>query len=723
MAEAVLSSWRFDPRLICVLCLAAWLYWRGWRQMHRQSPQRYTPERLTAYLGGLAALFIALASPLDAFGNLLLEAHMVQHLLLIVVAPPLILIGQPVLPFLRALPAGAVKDGLGPFLSSRGLRRAGRFLVHPVVCWLAMAVTVVFWHMPRWYELALNSPVWHGAEHACFFYAAILFWWPVVGVWPGRPQWSRWLMIPYLVLADMVNTGLSAWLVFSTHVVYRTYALAPRLGDLTALDDQTTAGAIMWVPGSIAFLIPAFVLTMQALNGERAGASRLVQIRPAGSRSPRRAFDLLRVPVLGAILRYRHFRRVPQTVMFALAVLVALDGFFGPQIAPLNLAGVLPWTYWRGFAVLALLAGGNFFCMVCPFMLSRDLGRRFLPARRQWPRALRSKWLAAGLLVVYLWAYEVFSLWSSPWWTAWIIAGYFVTAFVVDGIFEGASFCKYVCPIGQFNFVNSLSSPLEVKVRSAEVCGSCRTHDCIRGNETQRGCELLLFQPQKAGNFDCTFCLDCVHACPSDNVGILAAAPGSALISARKWRMDTSLLVWILVFGALVNAAAMVDPVMGWMHSLQEGMGLRALWPVTSGFYLLGIGVLPLLFCLGARGRVFGRALVPLGFGMWTAHFAYHLTTGWASVVPVLERLLHFSGAAAGAVSVVPAWLPSVQILLLDGGLLLSLYVAWRLARSQNSAMAGALRIAAPWALLVFGIYAASVWILFQPMQMRGMVM
>jgi len=83
--------------------------------MHRQSPHRYTTERLAAYLSGLAALFIALASPLDAFGNLLLEAHMVQHMLLIVVAPPLLLIGQPVLPFLRALPPRMVKDGLGPF--------------------------------------------------------------------------------------------------------------------------------------------------------------------------------------------------------------------------------------------------------------------------------------------------------------------------------------------------------------------------------------------------------------------------------------------------------------------------------------------------------------------------------------------------------------------------------------------------------------------------------
>jgi len=77
--------------------------------------------------------------------------------------------------------------------------------------------------------------------------------------------------------------------------------------------------------------------------------------------------------------------------------------------------------------------------------------------------------------------------------------------------FRGASFCKYVCPIGQFHFVQSLVSPFEVKTRDLSVCRTCKTFDCIRGNEQQRGCELRLFQPKKESNLDCTFCLDCVQ--------------------------------------------------------------------------------------------------------------------------------------------------------------------------------------------------------------------
>ena len=137
--------------------------------------------------------------------------------------------------------------------------------------------------------------------------------------------------------------------------------------------------------------------------------------------------------------------------------------------------------------VSALLVAGNLFCMACPFMLPRRFGRyvreRFLGGGRQVPRALRNKWLAVALIVVFFYVYEQFSLWASPWLTAWVAIGYFLTAFVVDTWFEGAAFCKYVCPLGQFNFFSSLVSPLEIKVREQDVCAACRTKDCILGEK------------------------------------------------------------------------------------------------------------------------------------------------------------------------------------------------------------------------------------------------
>src|SRR4029453_3698832 len=174
-----------------------------------------------------------------------------------------------------------------------------------------------------------------------------------------------------------------------------------------------------------------------------------------------------------------------------------------------------------------------------------------------------------GLLVLFFWAYDAFDLWNIPLLTACVLTAYFVTAFAVDTLFRGATFCKYVCPIGQFNFFSSLVSPFEGKVHRQKECTACTTHDCLRGNEQHRGCELQLFLPRKEGNMDCTFCLDCVKACPQDNVGILAAAPGRDLtrdpfrssLGQFSRRPDIAALALVLVFSAFVNASAMLEPV------------------------------------------------------------------------------------------------------------------------------------------------------------------
>jgi len=110
-------------------------------------------------------------------------------------------------------------------------------MTHPKVCWTALTVTTIVWHLPGLYELALVSEGWHQVQHTCFFAAALLFWWPVIQVWPSRPRWPRWMMIPYLVGADLINTTLSAVLSFSGHVLYPTYESTQRLMGLSPFDD------------------------------------------------------------------------------------------------------------------------------------------------------------------------------------------------------------------------------------------------------------------------------------------------------------------------------------------------------------------------------------------------------------------------------------------------------------------------------------------------------
>lgn len=744
--SAVLTSWAWEPLPLSGLLLTAIIYFRGWRRLTVQAPARFPAWRLACFLIGLAAIAMALTSPLDAFASFLLISHMVQHLLLTMIAAPLIWLGAPQLPLLRGLPRRFVSQVLGPFMRWSVTHKVIQVVMHPVVCWLAFALSNILWHIPACYDLALRSRGWHDLEHFCFLVTALMFWWHVILPWPARSPWSRWATLPYLMLAGLQNTALAAFLSFYDGVLYPTYANAPRVTGFDALSDQAAAGVIMWVPGSIIMLFPAAAIVMEQLAPRRRlrAIAKRAPLRPqAESAGP---LDLLRIPGLGRLLRGGWPRRGMQMAMALLAGIIILDGLLGPQISPFNLAGVLPWTHWRAATVVALLVFGNFFCMVCPFTFVRDLGRKILPASFVWPRALRSKWLAVGLLVIYLWAYEAFDLWDRPAFTAWVILGYFVGALLVDGFFKNASFCKYVCPIGQFHFVQSLVSPFEVKVRQPDVCASCQTLDCIQGNATQRGCELKLFQPRKSGNMDCTFCMDCVQACPHDNIGLIAVAPGADLIadlprsSVGRYgkRPDLAALVLVLTFGAFANAAGMVRPVLQAVDQWAKQWTVLGEIGIVTLLAISALVVLPgVTTVLAARASTswgsdgswkenwcrFSLALAPLGFGMWLAHFGFHFFTAALTPLPVIQRL----GAGWGLWSVQPftqttSWafqnLPGLELLFLDAGFLLTLYVAWRLAGKINPPKTWSVFL--PWGLLATGLFLAGVWIIFQPMEMRG---
>jgi cytochrome c oxidase assembly factor CtaG len=246
------------------LLVTAVIYARGWGRLRRRMPQRFGWRHLLCFLGGLDVIFVAIVSPMDAWAARSLLAHMVQHLLLMLVAPPLLWLGAPVAPMLRGLPARLEKAVIIAVLAWPPLRRLGHAVTHPALCWLAFAIATWAWHVPALYELALRSHAWHHVEHACFFVTALLFWWPVIQPWPSRPRWPRWAMVPYLLLADVNNAVLAAFFTLGGRALYPTYAAAQ--GAAAALADQMMAGVIMWGPGSLAFLVPTGWLVVRLLT-------------------------------------------------------------------------------------------------------------------------------------------------------------------------------------------------------------------------------------------------------------------------------------------------------------------------------------------------------------------------------------------------------------------------------------------------------------------------
>jgi len=471
----------------------------------------------------------------------------------------------------------------------------------------------------------------------------------------------------------------------------------------------------------------------------------------AGRTGVRARRDLLRLPVLGALLRHRWGRLALQLPFLIGAAVLVYDGFTGDQLAPRNLATVVPWVHVRGILVLALLLGGNFFCMTCPFTLPRTLAKRLSLASRRFPRALRGKGIAILSLIGLFFAYEWLNMWSSPLLTAWVIVAYFAAAFIFEALSSHSASCKYICPLRSFNFTYAAVSPTQIGVHDADVCRTCVGKECLNGSYAAQtvilidqigidgapdrththspqgtpGCGTLLFAPQIKGNADCTLCLDCARACPHENVGLFTRAPGAELVRAdaapRRW--DSALLIVVLTALGLVNAFGMVPPVYPLMQAIASASGLTRLGftdRLVEGIALaliFGVGIALVVLAtiaatwiarmltrtarrdtLRAAYTAFAPALVPIGFGVWGAHYGFHFLIGFmdAEIVAL------------------------IQVIALVGGFAGSMWVAQTIAARlyRRDALIGLL----PWALVMLALMGVGWWLFSLPMEMRGTI-
>jgi len=264
--QVALQSWSAPIGVDVSLCLAAVVYANGWNRLRIVFAPQFPFWRLAAFFAGVAAVWIAIGSPLEALDDASLTVHMVQHLLLSAVAPPLILLGAPALPLLRGLPQSLARQVVSPILRLTFVKRFGRLVSNPAICWLVATLALVGWHIPSLFELALRWDWLHKLEHASFLGAGLMFWWPVVQPWPSTPKWPRWAIPLYLLCATMPCDVLSGFLTFCDRVIYPSYVSAPGLFGLSPLEDQQCAAALMWVSVTLIFLVPAVLATLQILS-------------------------------------------------------------------------------------------------------------------------------------------------------------------------------------------------------------------------------------------------------------------------------------------------------------------------------------------------------------------------------------------------------------------------------------------------------------------------
>jgi putative membrane protein len=265
-AHAILQSWSNPLGLDLALCLTALVYARGWFRLRSAFPNLLSPWRIAAFFAGIISIWIAIGSRLNAFDDASLTIHMLQHLLLMSLAPPLILLGAPQLPLLHGLPQPLARGVVSPILRWAPVKRLGDLIANPVFGWFAAAAALIGWHVPAIFQLALRWNWLHELEHASFLGAGLIFWWPVIQPWPSVARWPRWSIPLYLFCATLPCDALSAFLVFCDRVVYSPYLSAPRVFAWSALEDQQCAAALMWVSVTVILLVPAVIVTMQILS-------------------------------------------------------------------------------------------------------------------------------------------------------------------------------------------------------------------------------------------------------------------------------------------------------------------------------------------------------------------------------------------------------------------------------------------------------------------------
>src|SRR5262245_26577963 len=267
-AALAADTWSIRPEVAAPLLIVAAGYAIGWWQLsRRKSP--VSPWRVAAAGGGLLALVAALLSPLDGLAHALFSAHMLQHLLLIAVAAPLLLLADPFAALLWGLPA-PVRSFAGRLLRpGAALRRLWRGLTVMAVAWLAHVLVIWLWHLPAAYDAAVADRLLHDLEHLAFFATALVFWWPVVQPAPRlRARTAYGSRVVYLVLAAGQTGLLGLVLTLSPQAWYRSYA---------SVEDQSLGGVVMWGLGGALDMLAVLILVFRYLvsqegAGEEIGA-------------------------------------------------------------------------------------------------------------------------------------------------------------------------------------------------------------------------------------------------------------------------------------------------------------------------------------------------------------------------------------------------------------------------------------------------------------------
>ena len=447
--------------------------------------------------------------------------------------------------------------------------------------------------------------------------------------------------------------------------------------------------------------------------------------------------DLLTFPILGKVLKWRGFQpslEIPGVILFLLVIVV---GIWGNQEPSQNFATMLVWVYWWSLLTFTFLFVGRIWCMICPLGAVGEWVHRLVGTLgKDWPKKLRNLWPAHIFFITLTGVDLVFGIDTLPDFTGAFILSLIIMAVLFGVIFERRTFCRYVCPIGGMCGIYSMTSVVELRVKSPARCESCTTKECIKGTDHSYGCPWFEYPGDLDRNNYCTMCLECVRSCPHENIGLMVRPPGQDL-----WRTNTRVYDEVILAVGLIgvmasHTIATTQAFTNWVDGVETANGIPA-WLTITLVYVFSIIGANLAF-LGASAlaarltstldgplnartiyKWTGYSLIPLALSMHLARNVPFLSIWGTSLVDVTRNMLRDFPLGTGFINtqdLLPdetQWL--IKMLIVFMGFIFSAYAAHRLSlRMQpKRRLAGRMMAAILIVMIVFSIVFA--WILSLP--------
>jgi YHS domain-containing protein len=467
-------------------------------------------------------------------------------------------------------------------------------------------------------------------------------------------------------------------------------------------------------------------------------------------------FDLLSLGFIRSAVRSRVFRFVCQMFFSVSFLVIIAAGLFGNQNPALNIAPILTWTVWWGMLIILIMFAGKAWCYVCPWDAIAGWTEKLAFWRKtddglglglKWPRIIRNISIATILFVGLTWIELGFGVTMKPRVTAYLAIAMLLMAVVSAMLFDRKSFCRYGCLVGRVSGLYALFAGVEVRNKDDDVCSTCRTKECVKGSETAYGCPTFLYPGKISTNTYCIQCMECVQACPHDNLALNVRPWGSDLVTQGRPRADEAYLALLMLAITGFHGVTMT-PV--WQQLIDAIRGMADVGRVVGfsvGMTMLMLGPIGVYAALVFVSKTLGKgaslqpltyrdyfiqyayALLPIALFYHIAHNMEHLLMEGPKVLAMVSDPFGWGWNMFGTanwsipplISLEKLWI--VQVVLVLIGHVYSLWVAQRTSLRLFGSSKAAFRSQLPMLLGMIAFSVFSLWLLKQPMEMRTSAM